>query len=233
VGIGLNLSNQALFDNGTAAAPSITFDSDTNTGIYRSSSDQLSLITAGTDQFTISTSAIVTPLQMQVTANAGFTEYSFSNDTNTGVEWIATDTVGFTAGGNTAFSASSASAVNQSLYLLRPTTDNAVACGDSTHRWTAVFAVNGTIQTSHSSTKEILGYISEDTEIPDGIMFKRPGSDRIHVGFLADNLPQEAFYEDGVSVETSAPIGVLCVKLKQAFKEIENLKQQVQLLLSK
>jgi hypothetical protein len=36
--------------NGSAAAPSITFSSDTNTGIFRSSSDELSITTGGTNR---------------------------------------------------------------------------------------------------------------------------------------------------------------------------------------
>ncbi len=48
-------------------------------------------------------------------------------------------------------------ATNVGLY---PLTDNLVSCGKTNGRWTAVWAVNGTIQTSHSSAKNILDVVS-------------------------------------------------------------------------
>lgn len=45
-------------DNGSAANPVYTFDSDTNTGIYRSAEDTMVLVTGGTARLTLSTSGI-------------------------------------------------------------------------------------------------------------------------------------------------------------------------------
>lgn len=109
-----------------------------------------------------------------------------------------------------------------------PDSDNAISCGKSGNRWTAVFAVNGTIQTSHSSTKtEIEDLKIETLTVPRGITFKRPGDDRVHYGFLADDLPKDAFYEDGVSVETSSVIGVLCAVVRDLQKQVQTLTDEV------
>jgi hypothetical protein len=42
----------------------------------------------------------------------------------------------------------------------RPVTDNAYTFGDSTHRWSAVWAANGTIQTSDKRDKDLVGTIA-------------------------------------------------------------------------
>lgn len=47
VGTAVTLGSPALFGDGTALAPSITFASDTNTGIYRPASDTFRLVAGG------------------------------------------------------------------------------------------------------------------------------------------------------------------------------------------
>ena len=54
----------------TAAAPSFSFTSDTNTGIWSAGEDQLGFTTGGTNRLTISTSLITSALP--VLSNAGF-----------------------------------------------------------------------------------------------------------------------------------------------------------------
>ena len=58
---------RAIVAQGTALLPSLTFDGDTNTGIYNSSADVLGLVVGGTEQLTINTSQIIsnTTLNMQ------------------------------------------------------------------------------------------------------------------------------------------------------------------------
>ncbi|NDC49351.1 MAG: tail fiber domain-containing protein [Micrococcales bacterium] len=50
-------------------------------------------------------------------------------------------------------------------YLFAPTANNACSLGDSTHKWTAVWATNGTIQTSDARSK------TEIQETPLGLSF--------------------------------------------------------------
>lgn len=49
-GAGVTFTDELKLANGTAAAPSATFASDTNTGIYRSAADQVGVTTGGTGQ---------------------------------------------------------------------------------------------------------------------------------------------------------------------------------------
>lgn len=207
-----------------------------STGIDNSVSDQFCIsVTPGAGTASPGTGDVVqisTTGQIKMGGgSAAAPGLAFLTQTNLGFARTGTNQVSICAGGASVadFGVSGSNYVGLNG-AITPNTDNAYSNGANGLRWTAVWAVNGTIQTSHSSTKEVLGTISEDTPIPDGILFKRPGSDKIHVGFLADNLPKEAFYEDGVSIETSAPIGVLCVKLKQAFREIESLKAEMKKL---
>lgn len=283
-------SQRWLFNDGSVGTPILAFANDTDTGIYRAGTNQMTLVSggggvAGNAELQITSTSAA--LYRSVNSGTSFSVYNDfgtrtslscslglanrSNSIDGGINFIkyANGFSGTTAAGNTlsnsggftisgdniarwiwqlsnnsgcegiyfeggsptnnVFAIRTDSGLNQSR-TIQPFTDNTFSCGASGVRWTAVWAANGTIQTSHSSTKEVLSLISEDTPIPDGILFKRPGSDRIHVGFLADDLPKEAFYEDGVSVETSAPIGVLCVKLKQAFREIDALKEEIKKL---
>jgi hypothetical protein len=46
--------------------------------------------------------------------------------------------------------------------LVRPTTDNVVSCGDSSHRWTQIYATTGTINTSDERQKRDIELLSSD-----------------------------------------------------------------------
>lgn len=110
---------------------------------------------------------------------------------------------------------------------LYPTTDNAKTCGKSGNRWTEVWAVNGAIQTSHSSTKTDIAEVApKNLEIPRAITFKRPDdpTKKTYLGFEADSLPPEAFAEDGVSVYTGSVIGVLCSHVKDLADRVAVLE---------
>jgi len=54
------LSGTLQLDDGTVSAPALTFNSDTNMGIYRGGTDILKFVTAGTDAITINASQNVT-----------------------------------------------------------------------------------------------------------------------------------------------------------------------------
>jgi hypothetical protein len=85
---------------GLVTAPSITFTSDTNTGLYSIGADSLGVTTGGTLRLTIDTTALISTLPLRgpagsVTAPA----LSFSGDTNTGLYSIGADSLGVTTGG--------------------------------------------------------------------------------------------------------------------------------------
>lgn len=57
-------------DNGTAAAPSLSFASDTNTGMYRVTTDSIGLTTGGTLRLTLSTTALTSTLPLALAAGS-------------------------------------------------------------------------------------------------------------------------------------------------------------------
>ncbi|XGC81695.1 tail fiber domain-containing protein [Bdellovibrio bacteriovorus] len=83
--------------------------------------------------------------------------------------------------------------------MLRPETDGTFSLGDSTHRWSAVYSSNGTIQTSDGRLK------TEIKEIPQGLNFitslepvsykwkkeKDNADAKTHWGFIAQDLEKK------------------------------------------
>ena len=58
-GTGWRVTDSISLANGTAAAPSLHFGSDTNTGLFRSAADELAVTTAGTQRVTVDSSGNV------------------------------------------------------------------------------------------------------------------------------------------------------------------------------
>lgn len=91
-----------LAGNGTNNAPSFTFTSDPDTGVYRVGADQLGLTAGGSLGLTVE-AATVTINAVQLLASAGGAvgnpAISFSGDTNTGFYSIAGGQVGFSSDG--------------------------------------------------------------------------------------------------------------------------------------
>ena len=87
-------------DSGSAAAPSHSFVSDTNTGVYSVGADDLGFSVGGTLRMDISTTAITTTLPTQTAAgSATAPAYSFSTDTNSGLYSVGADSLGLSTGG--------------------------------------------------------------------------------------------------------------------------------------
>lgn len=101
----------------------------------------------------------------------------------------------------------------------RPLADNTLYLGDSSNRWKAVYAINGTIQTSDRNQKTDISEINQkyidlfDRLQPVTFRFSDRGHDRVHIGFIAqdvkatmdelDILPEEfAAYCRDVKMET-------------------------------
>jgi hypothetical protein len=106
---------------------------------------------------------------------------------------------------------------------LVPLTDGSQKCGKSGSKWSEIWATNGTVQTSHTSTKAAIeDVLIADVVIPDAIKFNRPGQtdDQKQFGFKADDLPEECFAlkEDGTrsttDVYTSSVLGMLCAAIQ-------------------
>lgn len=97
INIRLAESQIQLLD-GTAAAPSNSFQNDTNTGTYRIGADNLGISTGGTLRWDIDTTDIVTTLpQRGPDGSAAAPTYSFSGVTTKGMYSVGTNQIGFSA----------------------------------------------------------------------------------------------------------------------------------------
>jgi len=100
-------TNPVLFANGSDTAPSITFASDTNTGIYRLGTDNFGFTTGGVLRWDIDTTDIVFTLPQRGPIGSDATPtYSFAAHTGTGMFWQdasgssgSADELAFTVGG--------------------------------------------------------------------------------------------------------------------------------------
>jgi hypothetical protein len=85
---------------GTAAAPSVFFSGDPNTGIFSPGADQVAISTNGTGRLTVSTTAVSSTLAVGHPLGAvGTPSITFTGDLNTGIFSPAADTIAFVEGG--------------------------------------------------------------------------------------------------------------------------------------
>lgn len=86
--------------NGTAAAPSMSFTSDTNTGIYRVGADNLGISTGGTLAVDVSTTAVTSALPVSNAAGTvSAPSVTFTSDLDTGLYRIGANNIGVAANG--------------------------------------------------------------------------------------------------------------------------------------
>ena len=103
----------------------------------------------------------------------------------------------------------------------RVMTDDSCYLGDSSYKWKAVYAVNGAIQTSDRNKKENIIEISKKYEDlfdklkPVTFEFKGNEHDRVHVGFIAQDV-KEAMEEVEL---TDKDFAAYCVDKKKLFNE--------------
>lgn len=87
--------NSALFGNGSAAQPSLSLNSDPNSGIFGEGSDIIGISTGGVRRFQIRSSGV----RLGVGGSPGNPSISQTNDSNTGIYWPGADQLGFATGG--------------------------------------------------------------------------------------------------------------------------------------
>ncbi|HNW91132.1 MAG TPA: tail fiber domain-containing protein [Bacteroidales bacterium] len=145
--------------------------------------------------------------------------------------------------------------------IFRPYSNNVMSLGSSTYKWTAVYAVNGTIQTSdlryktnindiqyglnevlklrpvsynwkneklNIGTGKNLGFIAQEMEniVPDVVVHTQTEIDK------ETNQPGSEF-PDAYSVKYSELIPVLVKAIQEQQAQIEQLKQEIELLKEK
>jgi hypothetical protein len=127
--------------------------------------------------------------------------------------------------------------------LIRPITDNAYALGSSSYRWTAVYAVNGTIQTSDRRMKENI------TPLPEGLKtvldlnpvyftWKDQSDQRKHIGLIAQEvLPLVPEVVDTgndpdktLGINYAGLVPVLIKSIQEQQQQIESQKEENQRL---
>jgi hypothetical protein len=103
-------------------------------------------------------------------------------------------------------------------YQLTPLTNNTVSLGNGSNRWTEVFAINGTINTSDEREKDFIEEIPQSWldawadvqyarfKFRDAIAKKGPDNARWHIGLMAQRV-QEVFARHGID---AFQIGLLC-----------------------
>ena len=140
--------------------------------------------------------------------------------TSSGTWQLATWTTGAAIGSETPVVRiqASVSAINCTP-LLRPLTDNSVSLGESSGRWTTVYATTGTINTSDANQKQQIEELFEAERAAaiaiKGLIRKFKFNDaveakgddaRIHVGVIAQDVEQ-AFIDEGLD---PAEYGLFC-----------------------
>ena len=97
---GINSDGLFMAATGTVALPSITFLSDTNTGLYRNGADNLGITTGGTLRWDIDTTDIVSTLPYRTqSGTAASPAYGFSSDINTGIYSGGNENLSFSING--------------------------------------------------------------------------------------------------------------------------------------
>ena len=115
----------AEFADGTAALPSITNIGDTNTGIYFSAADEVSITTGGTRRLQINSTGHTITGALSVSSTGTFTgivdfsagavgtpSITTTGDLNTGIWFPAADTIAFSTGGSERLRISSAGLIS-------------------------------------------------------------------------------------------------------------------------
>jgi hypothetical protein len=88
-------------EDGSLFSPSYSFSNDSDTGMYRTGSDSLGLVTGGADQLVITSteSTFNNPIR-SVDGSSASPTYSFTSDSNTGMYLNAADSLSLATGGN-------------------------------------------------------------------------------------------------------------------------------------
>lgn len=195
---------------------------------------------AASNVFKFSTTALTTNIAFQIPTTGVQVQFQPGSVSTPGMSFIGASNYGFYQPSPSTVALSVAGALMWTSngaqvafgVVAIPQTDNTISCGANGARWSAVWAGNGTIQTSVMSSKtNIEDVLPQDISIPKPIFFTRPGEDisRQQVGFAADTLPIECFAvkDDGTrsteDVYTSSVVGMLCAAARADYDRLNNL----------
>ncbi|KKK73481.1 hypothetical protein LCGC14_2893400, partial [marine sediment metagenome] len=100
---GDDMVGQLLMHDGTAAAPSIAFTNETDTGLRRRAANDFAFVTSGVDRLRIQDSLLVSSVPFHTAdSTAALPGYTFANDPNTGIfqKVAGDDSIAFSTGGS-------------------------------------------------------------------------------------------------------------------------------------
>jgi hypothetical protein len=102
----VTLDGQLQADYGTSSLPGVSFEGNTNTGMYRVAADQIGFTTGGVLRGRFYSGGLLMGANLTgdvqisgIPGTAALPNYSFYGDTNTGMYRKASDTIGFSTGG--------------------------------------------------------------------------------------------------------------------------------------
>jgi hypothetical protein len=183
------------FRDGSAAAPILSFVGDADTGIYRPTGNAIAFATAGGFAGGFYGGFLGGPVLRLPDGAVGTPAFSFLSDSDTGIYRISADRMALAARGQAVLQVMDDASTNR---WARPGADNIFAFGGSTARWTEVYAVNGTIQTSDVNEKTNVRSIGGTAALDrvrrtaaNAIQFEWRNGKRTHAGFSAQGVGQE------------------------------------------
>lgn len=160
----VDVGNYVFLPSGSTGLPSVNFIN--GTGLYSPSTSQMAVLSNTSVVCTFTSVSTVFSLptthNSQLLAGTGsvtLPSYSFSADTDTGMY--------MSVAGVLAFIANATNSVVITPTTMRPPTagTNTISCGASGALWTAIWASNGTIQTSDKTKKENITPLEPDYEM--------------------------------------------------------------------
>lgn len=184
--LAISSAGQILPGVGSAAAPSFSFESDPDTGFYRSAADSLAITAGGTLRAFFATGGL----------RSNSSSYELGGAANPfGTVYAGTYT---------------------------PHTDNTFSCGTNSNRFTAVWALNGTIQTSDRNQKELI------EECPLGLDFikrlapkRYKWKDRTTTQKKWNEEKQEFFTEEVKVQHHRKNYGLIAQDVKQVLDDLQ------------
>lgn len=190
--------------DGSASAPTHTFIDDTDTGVYRSGTNQLSLAANGTESVRVT----ATRLGIVSGGTAAAPSLYWTGDTDSGIWKPGDGIIQMTVdNGDTGVDLTSSF---HSARSFRPAGNNNTSLGTDANEWSEVWATDTTINTSDPRFKKGIGALPFDAlafvDSLDAIKFKHKTGKRWHLGWSAVDVKQamdETGFEWGAYIDPS------------------------------
>ena len=233
-------TNTANINTNTANIATNTANISTNTtNIATNTADiaqaELDIVTLQVDIDNAETDIIALETKTQYLSVAG-SETSLSTNLNLTAEKSIKSTGNFYLDSNNAGKLEVRSGGRVSTTQLTPITNNTYSLGNSTLRWTTVFATNGTINTSDRKQKKEIEELEDEwldaIENIQPVKFKFIDDDeRYHTGFIAQDVKEKMPYDTELYVEEDDFIGLRYMELvAPTIKYCQHLNDRVKIL---